>query len=222
MEAAGEQDSSTKTVAAAPITAVIAARVKALRTAADLSGPKLAAKLNALGIPWNRTTIAKFETGARHSITVQELLALSLALGVPAPMLLSDPRHVDEVPLAEGITQTAWHALMWLVGREQIHIGDVSPASQDDDAMAVVHAGWEILEATSELTVWEVRGSGRDAAALEEIHRRDDARHRDALVRINRALVRLRSRGVPEPELSPLVVERAKELDFNLLPEAKD
>lgn len=223
MEAAGEQDSSTKTVTAAPITAVIAARVKALRTEARMSGPALAKELTKLGVPWNRTTIAKFETGGRHSITVQELLALALALGVPPVMLLADPRHVDEVPLAEGAVGPAWDALMWLVGRTELTAADGPPRSQDAiDAVAVIWSGVEIIEATSELTMKEYRLSGSDPEALDALEaaeRREAARHRVQLVRINRALDKLRSIGAPEPQLNQLVLDRAKELDFALFPQ---
>lgn len=214
---------SLKHAAAAPITAIIAARVRTLRTEADMSGGKLAAKLNELGVAWNRTTVAKFETGARHSITVQELLALALVLGVPPAMLLADPRHVDEVPLADGAVGPAWQALMWLVGRTEMTPVDGSPRSRDAvDAVAVIWAGWEILEATSELTILEARWSGRDQAALDRADQRDAARHRESLVRINRALDKLRSIGAPRPELDPSVLARAKELEFPLLPEPRD
>lgn len=216
---------SLKHAAATPITAAVAARVRALRTAADMSGGKLAAKLEDLGVAWNRTTLAKFETGARRSISVEELLALSLALGVPPAMLLADPRAVAEVPLAEDVTVPAWDALRWMVGREALHVVDVSTAAADrnySDAMAVIHAGWEIAEATLELTNREVRWAGSDELTLGEADRRDAARHRAALVRINASLSRLRSIGAPEPPLDPSVLARAKELDQPLLPKPRD
>lgn len=90
-------------------------------------------------------------------------------------MLLAEPRYAAEVSLAEGVDVLAWDALMWLVSRERLAVAGVA---QDDEALRVIHAGWEIAEATSELTIREVRYSESDESALEDAERRDAARHR--------------------------------------------
>jgi transcriptional regulator with XRE-family HTH domain len=103
-------------VRAAPLTRVIAERVAALR--GELSGAKLAARMNDYGVPWNRNTVAKFETGRRESLTVQELLALAGALDVPPVLLLADPRTGDAVPVGAGRDMPADDALAWLIGAD--------------------------------------------------------------------------------------------------------
>lgn len=117
MEADGEPDSSPKALVA-PITAVVAGQVRRLRKCPPrpLSGPALAARLNQYGVNWNRTTVAKFETGLRSSITLQEFLALALALDVSPVMLLADPRSTESVPLAKNVDVDAWSALLWAIG----------------------------------------------------------------------------------------------------------
>lgn len=110
-----------------------------------MSGGKLAARLDAMGIPWNRTTVAKFETGYRHSITVQELLGLAIALDVPLVALLADPRTQDVVPIVEGkngagaVTEPAWDALLWMIGSlpltRQTPMGQGVPAGQRPESI---------------------------------------------------------------------------------------
>jgi transcriptional regulator with XRE-family HTH domain len=95
------------------LTAVIAKRVKALRTAARMSGAALAAAMQQKGVPWNRTTVAKLETGRRESVTVPELLALALVLGVPLTALLVDER-AERTYLAEGREYAPVDVLLWL------------------------------------------------------------------------------------------------------------
>lgn len=72
------------------VTEHIAGRVRALRGAARLSGPALAVAMNDRGIPWNRSTVAKLETGRRESVAVQELLALAAVFGIAPADLLPD------------------------------------------------------------------------------------------------------------------------------------
>lgn len=84
------------------------------------SGPALATAMNGQGIPWNRTTVAKLETGRRESITVQELLALARVLEVPPVWLLVDAKAGTPVPIAEGVEVDPWAALLWLTGTQPL------------------------------------------------------------------------------------------------------
>jgi transcriptional regulator with XRE-family HTH domain len=64
--------------------------------------------------------VAKLETGRRESVSVQELLALAVVLGVPPVWLLADPKAGTSVPVAEGIEVDPWTALMWLTGNQPL------------------------------------------------------------------------------------------------------
>src|SRR5215217_1266123 len=103
--------------AVGPITAVIAGRVRELRTAKGWSAAKLAQEMNALGVHWERLVVTKLETGRRRSISVDELLALSIALGVPIfGLLLPRPYDADQVTLTPATVAPWSHAAMWLIG----------------------------------------------------------------------------------------------------------
>lgn len=218
MEAAGEVSSSKPAVA--PITAVIAARVKHLREESRISGPKLAARLAGYGLNWTRTTVAKFETGLRSSITVQELLALALALDVPPIMLLADPRQVDkapaaDVPVTDAITVPAWEALLWLIGSGTI---DKSDLGNFGDASWLIHSGWGLVENLKELEDGDRVINPGDPDELDRVQQRDDARHRAALRGIRTAVARIRKAGAPLPPIIPVaaVLKRAAELDVDM------
>jgi transcriptional regulator with XRE-family HTH domain len=106
--------------ATAGITPMIAQRMKVLRAEARLSGPALAAAMNKLGIPWNRTTVAKLETGKRESISAHELLVLAVVLDVPLVWLLADPKSDTPVPIAKGIDVDPQTALLWMTGKQAL------------------------------------------------------------------------------------------------------
>ena len=103
----------------ASLTAVIAERMKALRGAVRLSGPALAVEMNKQGVPWNRTTVAKLETGRRESVTVPELVALALVLNVPVTALLVAERS-SSIKLAEGHEYSPAEALLWLIAERPL------------------------------------------------------------------------------------------------------
>ena len=203
----------------APITAVVARRVRTLRQAQNLSGGKLAQRLNDLGLPWNRTSVAKFETLYRSSVTVEELLALAVALRVPPVMLLADPRDAELVPVADGLDMPPWAALLWMLGRLRVNMPGVEQPDAGGvylSATEIIHAGWEITEATFELS--RVTSLGPEAAPseLDEAERSDATRHRAALRRIRAALGRLDASGTEPPPLEPFVRQRADELGISL------
>lgn len=74
--------------------AAIAMRVKEARNRKGLTAQELADKLRASGLPWDRGTVTKLETGRRQNVSVVEWLALARALDVAPIHLL--------VPLEDG------------------------------------------------------------------------------------------------------------------------
>lgn len=69
-------------------------RVKELRGKRGWNAEELGQRLEAAGIPWNRSIVANFESGRRRPLTVVEWLALARVLDV-APLNLL-------VPLVDG------------------------------------------------------------------------------------------------------------------------
>jgi transcriptional regulator with XRE-family HTH domain len=127
-------------------TTVIAGRVKVLRKQARLSGPALASAMKERGFAWNRTTVAKLETGHRESISVQEWLALALVLDVPPVWLLIDPSGRTPTPVAEGVELDPWSALMWMIGRQVIgQPAGTNWKSEEFDLLSQVQRLWERL-----------------------------------------------------------------------------
>jgi transcriptional regulator with XRE-family HTH domain len=108
--------------APASLTAVIAQRVKTLRSGARLSGSALAAAMNKQGVSWNRTTVAKLETGRRESVTVRELFTLALVLEVPITALLVDPA-AESITVAAGHEHHPVDALLWLIAERPLQPG---------------------------------------------------------------------------------------------------
>jgi transcriptional regulator with XRE-family HTH domain len=193
---------------AEPITAVIAERVRDLRDKAGLSQEELAEKMRALGPKWKRSTVVNLETRAsgsrgkgagRDAVTVQELLALAIALDVPPVLLLADPRSTEEVPVADGITLGVWEALLWLVGTDSI-----TPGRTSTEAAWLINAGFTVVEALTELDRVD-----RDQALT-------DRRHANALQRMRLPLARIiKEQAAPLP-LNGAVYQRAAELGVHL------
>lgn len=72
----------------------IKSRVREARNRKGMTAQELADRLKASGVPWDRGTVTKLETGHRQNVTVVELLALARALDVAPIHLL--------VPLEDG------------------------------------------------------------------------------------------------------------------------
>lgn len=74
-------------------TGVIARRVREVRKRRGLTAEQVAERLNAQGVNWQRSTLAKLENGKRENVSVVEWLALATVLNV-APVHLLLP--IDE------------------------------------------------------------------------------------------------------------------------------
>ncbi len=184
-----------------------------------MRGSALAKKLNELGVPWNRTTVAKFETGQRAAISVQELLALAVALSVPPVWLLVDPRFGNPVPIADGIEADPWGALMWMTGMqplaETVDGGRWNLAAQPMSwavEVARIVNGMDQAEELRALGVQEPGYPDRGADEADVADRND----RQRLARLVPLLTRLHESGWTLPELSPYTLARAKELKIEL------
>jgi hypothetical protein len=101
--------------------------------ARDVRGGKLTAQALAdrcagLGLPMDRTVIAKLEKGTRQTITVGELVVLARALNIPPVQLLFPLGRAAETEIFPGESVDTWDALKWFTGEQ-----DVIPASPMDN-----------------------------------------------------------------------------------------
>lgn len=83
-----------------------------------MTAQALAAAMQELGVSWSRTTVTKVETRQRE-VTVEELVALSLALNVPLGVLLIPP-STESLPLTPEIETTPYWAWIWLLGEQPL------------------------------------------------------------------------------------------------------
>lgn len=201
---------------AAPITLVLAERVRHLRKAAGLSHSDLAERVSQLGPAWSRSTAAKLENRRRESVTLQECLALARVLDVPLPWLLIDPMAVSAVPIA-GVEVAPWRALMWLTGRVPLADppgaawGTAAPVIALAHQIAAVSERWAQLRAHREIVAQLLPGDGdKDRAD-------DDERHeRRLLADLARPLAALQKLDYPRPPLPCDLIERAAALGVEL------
>lgn len=132
---------------ATAITARIGRRVEHFRTSSRPDGKKLtvqalADRCSSLGLPLDRSVLAKLEKGLRQTITVGEVLVLAKALEVP-PLLLIIP--VGDAELWEvfpGYEVPPWSAAQWLAGEAPLP-GRVPIRGEDE---------W--MTSVSDLEVW--------------------------------------------------------------------
>ncbi|SBT91373.1 hypothetical protein GA0115233_10305 [Streptomyces sp. DI166] len=93
--------------------------------ARDIRGGKLTAQALAdrcagLGLPMDRTVIAKLEKGTRQTITVGELVVLARALNIPPVQLLFPLGRETETEIFPGESVGTWEALKWFTGEQEL------------------------------------------------------------------------------------------------------
>lgn len=203
------------------ITTIIASRVKELRGAARLSGADMAAAMHEQGIGWNRTTVAKLETGRRESVTVQELLALAVALNVPPVWLLADPTSPHPVHIADGVDLDPWSAIMWMVGAQAL---TDPPGSTWPSASGPLAWAWQAVAIARQMdeAAW-FRAAGFQyftvAGGVEHDQQDVDVAERvdrQSFARLVPLLDALRTAGLPVPRMPATVTVRARELAVDL------
>lgn len=200
-------------------------RVRELRKAARLSGPALADRLNKLDINWTRTTVAKFETFQRQSLTVQELLALALALDVSPVLLIADPRDEGLVPITPGFQVDQWAALSWLVGaasarastdRKKYELAYQGMNKQGGDAAWIVSNALWVGLALSDIA--EMRNAvGVPALDPDSAAAGPEEQERKAFEALRQVVRRIViGSGLVAPDLGDEVRQRAVELEIDL------
>jgi transcriptional regulator with XRE-family HTH domain len=98
-------------------TRAVARRVREVRVKRGLSGGKLADRMTALGIRWDRSIVANLESGRRGQLSVDELLALAAALNVAPVHLLVAPEDYDApYEVTPEVTYSASGVRAWIRG----------------------------------------------------------------------------------------------------------
>jgi transcriptional regulator with XRE-family HTH domain len=94
---------------------LIVERVAAIRRYKGLTQSQLAEAMQQLGVPWQRIIVAKIEGGRRDFLTVEELLALCIALEispvdllVPRELKPDQPYHVAPEATARATDVREW------------------------------------------------------------------------------------------------------------------
>ncbi|WP_420035078.1 helix-turn-helix domain-containing protein [Streptomyces sp. cg28] len=101
---------------------VLRARVKELRGRNGWSGADLGERLAELGVPWNRSVVANFESGRRPAVSVVEWLALAQVLNVAPVHLLVAPDASDGEPyrVTPDLVAPAQDVRAWIRGQYPI------------------------------------------------------------------------------------------------------
>lgn len=197
------------------LTRLIADRVVELRKSGGMNQDDLGKRMAKLRPKWSRSTVVKLENYNRETVSVQELLALSIALDVPPIWLLVDPSSTAPVPIAKGVQADPWEALLWAAG--VVPLGNESGGREwgrVTRSLAQVQKVVTLVKRFA-LIAWEHRAS----VALEPDttnSQQDDETERRILMLMVEPLEELRSRGYVSYPLPPLVVERAHNLAVDL------
>lgn len=100
------------------LTALIAQRVRELRTGRGWSAERLAEEMTQrAGVDWQRMVVVKLETGRRQELSVRELLALAYVFDVaPVHLLIPTDDDSDPYPVTPKVTVRRGPARAWIRG----------------------------------------------------------------------------------------------------------
>jgi hypothetical protein len=80
---------------------------------------QLSDRCKGFGYPIARSVLSKLEKGHRHSVSVDEVLVLAMALGVPPVLLLFPLGRADTVEVLPGREVDPWGACEWFIGNSE-------------------------------------------------------------------------------------------------------
>ncbi|MDX3099705.1 helix-turn-helix domain-containing protein [Nonomuraea angiospora] len=107
---------------------VVASRVRKYRERKGYTREELAARCSKLNVPLTAAAITNIETGRRNAATgvrrrdvsVDELVGLAKALGVPPILLIYPVGEVELVEVLPGRKLGTWQAVKWFMGEEPL------------------------------------------------------------------------------------------------------
>lgn len=99
---------------------VISRKLKTYRGLRDWSQRELAERLDDLGLPLNRVTLAKIEAGGTRAgnTSVEEVLAIAAALSVPPLSLILPLEGERDIAITPSSPVNPFYALNWMLGLE--------------------------------------------------------------------------------------------------------
>lgn len=124
---------------------VLAERLARLRGRRGWSARQLAERLEELGYPLSRVTIAKIENRQR-GVSLDDAVALAAALDVPPACLIFPVGEEEPAQLTPEVELTWWQAASWLAGRplpEADRVFHQRAAAPLDDYVRVFEAATE-------------------------------------------------------------------------------
>jgi 8-oxo-dGTP diphosphatase len=166
----------------ARIASNVGVQVRRYRTERKRSAQWLANECSRLGSPIPRGVIAKLEAGIRQVVSVDELLTLAAALGVP-PLRLLVPLDDGNIEMLPGAEMNPWKAMRDFVGLDD----------EDMSVFAEYRAEEQNLRSL-------LRASIRGNMALDVPERKMIPRAIGALAQVRQKFA---ARGLAEPELTP-------------------
>jgi transcriptional regulator with XRE-family HTH domain len=198
-----------------PLTATIAMRVKELRKARGLSAEGLAEYMRKAGVPWRREVVANLEVGRRASVSVTELLALSVVLSVPPLSLLMSP-DAEEMPYVPMDSVDAYRGLLWLLAETPLDVDSGAWQDATHPIRLVRRHHEELGRLRNALAVLAITerwaAEGREAANKRLDLDRLNVKHgADQLRQVRREM---RARGMYIPEIVPEIIEDAAARGF--------
>jgi transcriptional regulator with XRE-family HTH domain len=207
---------------AEPLIRLVGSRVAAQRSAVGMTQTELGARMSELRPSWSRSTVVKLERKKRESVSLQDWLALAVALDVPPTWLLFDPHSSTPVPIVEGLEVDGWSAALWMVGKKPI-TGTASPAweaaakslSEVYEFVALGERLENVISMRRHRMLAALFQSDEGDKADEQLQRVETTEKglfRELVGRVNR----LRQRGSAIPPLPADVIERADELGVDL------
>lgn len=127
-------------------TETVARRVRALRQG-QFTAEQLAEAMAGLGIPWQRNVVANLENGRRDAVSVDELFALALILGVAPVALLVDIK-AESAPVTPDIDVVPAELLLWLLGDADLpEPAPVTFTGPDVSAVRQLWRAWDLVRA---------------------------------------------------------------------------
>lgn len=186
----------------------IASQVRRLRTERGMSAKQLAERCAELGVPdLERNVIANLENGRRRAVSVDELLALAVALDTSPVVLMFDFGVHD--PAAVTPTVEAHPHLVWKWFRGE----DPLPGTDVRRWQPTVQLVWafDALEEAQKRA--HEAHTGVHRARFEGADDRHAAKaYGDALHELAEARERIRQLGGEPPELGPMMRDDMREL----------
>ncbi|MFJ7413081.1 helix-turn-helix domain-containing protein [Streptomyces sp. NPDC098077] len=181
-------------------------RIDEGRTKPGITAQALADRCTELGLPIDRTVVAKLEKGVRQTITVGELMVFARALNVPPVALLFDLREATTEVLP-GVEANTWDALKWLTGEVTGLPGAEGTADGEYGVELLRHldrliAGWREQKRTTMALVRDrvsQPAAGGDSAFFDQLMR-TVADQEAAIADLRREI---RSEGLVPPPLPP-------------------